>query len=239
MDMKYLHIDKTGESHMEYGRSDLVGVSWYNLLHWDSIRTAYCKHQTVIQSDQERSSTALLRLQSRSGRWFWIHCVLQVKDTSDECQHPIIVCTNQVLSEKEADIMRASSWLYQYSSQTKFTYGVCPSLPLIGPQAQAQQQQQHQQQQQQQQEQQERQRQQQHATNLGYGPETIAVVTAATDYGDGQSPTMTIAYSLPPPPPHELELTVSYQPNHSLDDVQFAPWTKERPLVKQEPVEMI
>ena len=31
---------------MEYSRSELVGVSWYNLLHWDSIRTAYCKHQT-------------------------------------------------------------------------------------------------------------------------------------------------------------------------------------------------
>lgn len=51
----------------------------------------------VIQSDQERSATALLRLQNRSGRWFWVHCVLQVKDTSEECQHPIIVCTNQVL----------------------------------------------------------------------------------------------------------------------------------------------
>ncbi|XP_015589149.1 neuronal PAS domain-containing protein 4 isoform X2 [Cephus cinctus] len=126
MDMKYLHIDKTAESHIEYTRAELVGVSWYNLLHWDCIRTAYCKHQIVIQSDQERSSTALLRLQSRSGRWFWVHCVLQVKDTSEECQHPIIVCTNQVLSDKEAEVMRSSSWLYQYSSQTKFTYGIPP-----------------------------------------------------------------------------------------------------------------
>ncbi|XP_039303162.1 LOW QUALITY PROTEIN: neuronal PAS domain-containing protein 4 [Solenopsis invicta] len=127
MDMKYLHIDKTAESHLEYTRAELINVSWYNLLHWDSIRTAYCKHQTVIQSDQERSTTALLKLQCRSGRWFWVHCVLQVKDTSDECQHPIIVCTNQVLSDKEAEVMRSSSWLYQYSSQTKFTYGLCAS----------------------------------------------------------------------------------------------------------------
>ncbi|XP_029155960.1 single-minded homolog 1-A isoform X4 [Nylanderia fulva] len=126
MDMKYLHIDKTAESHLEYTRAELLNISWYNLLHWDSIRTAYCKHQTVIQSDQERSTTALLKLQSRSGRWFWVHCVLQVKDTSDECQHPIIVCTNQVLTDKEAEVMRSSSWLYQYSSQTKFTYGLCP-----------------------------------------------------------------------------------------------------------------
>ncbi|XP_015109095.1 neuronal PAS domain-containing protein 4 isoform X1 [Diachasma alloeum] len=127
MDMKYLHIDKTAESHLEYSRSELVGVSWYNLLHWDCIRTAYCKHQSVIQSDQDRTSTALLRLQSSSGRWFWIHCVLQVKETSEECQHPIIVCTNQVLSDKEAEVMRSSTWLYNYSSQSKFTYGICPS----------------------------------------------------------------------------------------------------------------
>ncbi|XP_048512001.1 uncharacterized protein LOC105683946 isoform X2 [Athalia rosae] len=131
MDMKYLHIDKTAESHMEYRRSELVGVSWYNLLHWDSIRTAHCKHQTVIQSDQERSSTALLRLQSRSGKWFWVHCVLQVKDTTEECQHPVIVCTNQVLSDSEAEVMRSSTWLYQYASQAKFSYG--PPLDNLQP----------------------------------------------------------------------------------------------------------
>lgn len=36
----------SAESHLEYTRAELVNVSWYNLLHWDSIRTAYCKHQT-------------------------------------------------------------------------------------------------------------------------------------------------------------------------------------------------
>ena len=28
--------------------------------------------------------------------------------------------------------MRASSWLYQYSSQSKFTYGVCSTIPPTG-----------------------------------------------------------------------------------------------------------
>lgn len=37
---------RSAESHLEYTRAELVNVSWYNLLHWDSIRTAYCKHQT-------------------------------------------------------------------------------------------------------------------------------------------------------------------------------------------------
>ncbi|XP_058789953.1 neuronal PAS domain-containing protein 4 [Phymastichus coffea] len=232
MDMKYLHIDKTAESHMEYSRSELVGVSWYNLLHWDSIRTAYCKHQTVIQSDQERSSTALLRIQSRSGRWFWVHCVLQVKDTSEECQHPIIVCTNQVLSEREAEILRASSWLYQYSSQSKFTYGVCPQLQAaaggttattattannttasaVAPIA-AQ-------------------------PSLGYGPEVV-------DYNGRPAATaaalLAIPYGLPPT---ELDIA-TYQASSSShvavvdDNAQLGHWPKDRTtLVKQEPTEV-
>ncbi|KAJ8673396.1 hypothetical protein QAD02_004658 [Eretmocerus hayati] len=227
MDMKYLHIDKTAESHMEYSRSELIGISWYNLLHWDSIRTAYCKHQTVIQSDQERSSTALLRLQSRSGRWFWIHCVLQVKDTSEECQHPIIVCTNQVLSEREAEILRASSWLYQYSSQSKFTYGVCPSLPNSAAPQSAQ-----------------------HEAMLqGYVPPDA-------EYSNGRLSAASLPYGMPAPPSapsghHELDFgsvsnnttptAVPYlQPSHPLEEGQLEPWNsaKDRMLVKQEPTEV-
>ena len=68
----------------------------------------------MIQSDQERSSTALLRIQSRSGKWLWIHCVLQVKDTSEECQHPIIVCTNQVLRYVENNYL--NNFAHEYLS---------------------------------------------------------------------------------------------------------------------------
>lgn len=54
-----------------------------------------------------------------------MHVVLQVKDSSDSSQQPVIVCTNQVLSDKEAAVMRANSWLYQfYSLHSKMHFGL-------------------------------------------------------------------------------------------------------------------
>lgn len=54
-----------------------------------------------------------------------MHCVLQVKDSSESNQQPVIVCTNQVLSESEAVVMRNNSWLYHYYSvQNKLQYGL-------------------------------------------------------------------------------------------------------------------
>lgn len=54
-----------------------------------------------------------------------MHCVLQVKESSENNQQPVIVCTNQVLSDAEAAVMRSNSWLYHYVSvQNKLQYGL-------------------------------------------------------------------------------------------------------------------
>ncbi|XP_063241628.1 PAS domain-containing protein cky-1 [Bacillus rossius redtenbacheri] len=125
MDMKFLHIDKNGEFHLGYPRAELQGASWYHLLHWDSMREAQSKHRLITQSEQDRSCILLLRLQRRTGEWLWAHCVLQVKDNMENSQQPVIVCTNQVLSEREAAVMRANSWLYHYYMvQSKLQYGL-------------------------------------------------------------------------------------------------------------------
>lgn len=67
----------------------------------------------------------MAQFQRRSGDWLWMHCVLQVKESSESNQQPVIVCTNQVLSEAEAAVMRTNSWLYHYYSvQNKLQYGL-------------------------------------------------------------------------------------------------------------------
>nr|CAD7200845.1 unnamed protein product [Timema douglasi] len=111
MDMKFMHIDKNGEFHLGYPRSELQGASWYHLLHWDCMREAQSKHRLITQSEQDRSCILLLRLQRRSGDWLWIHCVLQVKDNMENSQQPVIVCTNQVLSTLEhGEEMETKIW---------------------------------------------------------------------------------------------------------------------------------
>lgn len=83
----------------------------------------------VTQSEQERSCILLAQFQRRSGDWIWMHCVLQVKESSENNQQPVIVCTNQVLSEAEAAVMRTNSWLYHYYSvQNKLQYGLAYDL---------------------------------------------------------------------------------------------------------------
>ncbi|XP_046972029.1 neuronal PAS domain-containing protein 4A-like [Vanessa cardui] len=113
MDMKILHIDTNGEWYLGWKKSELVDISWYQILHWDSLREAQTKHRLITQSDQDKCCILLVKLQQRSGQFLWIHMVLQVKDAADTPRQ-FIVATNQVLSEEEASIMLANSWLYQY-----------------------------------------------------------------------------------------------------------------------------
>lgn len=125
MDMKFVHIDRNGEFHLGFQRSELQGVSWYQLLHWENMREAQNKHRLITQSEQDRSCILLIRMQKRCGNWLWIHCVLQVKDNMENNQTPIIVSTNQVLSEREALLLRSNSWLYNYYMvQNKLQYGL-------------------------------------------------------------------------------------------------------------------
>ncbi|XP_073982530.1 neuronal PAS domain protein dysfusion isoform X2 [Rhodnius prolixus] len=125
MDMKFVHVDRNGEWHLGFPRSELQGASWYQLLHWDSMREAQNKHRLITQSEQDRSCILLIRIQRRNGDWLWIHCVLQVKDNMENSQQPLIVATNQVLSETEAGVMRVNSWLYHYYTvQSKLQYGL-------------------------------------------------------------------------------------------------------------------
>ncbi|XP_066248650.1 PAS domain-containing protein cky-1 isoform X1 [Euwallacea similis] len=125
MDMKFIHLDINGEFYLGYPRSELEGVSWYRLLHWDCIREAQTKHRLITQSEQERSCILLAQIQRHSGEWIWMHCVLQVRESSESNQQPVIVCTNQVLSEAQASVMRSNGWLYHYYAvQNKIHYGL-------------------------------------------------------------------------------------------------------------------
>ncbi|XP_055636672.1 uncharacterized protein LOC129775684 isoform X2 [Toxorhynchites rutilus septentrionalis] len=125
MDMKIVHIDKNGEFHLGYSRSELQGISWYQLLHWESTREAQSKHRLITQSEQDRSCILLVRMQRRQNDFIWVHVVLQVRDGQDSNQQSMIVCTNQVLSDREASVMLTNSWLYHYYTvQSKMQFGI-------------------------------------------------------------------------------------------------------------------
>ncbi|KAH8417015.1 hypothetical protein KR222_001510 [Zaprionus bogoriensis] len=125
MDMKIVHIDKNGEFHLGYDKATLQATSWYNLIHSENLREAQSKHRLITQSEQDRSCILLVRMQRSCGDFTWVHVVLQVRDSPDSTQQPVIVCTNQVLNDREASIMVANSWLYHYYTvQSKIQFGM-------------------------------------------------------------------------------------------------------------------
>jgi len=140
MDLKITQIDANGEHHLGYSKHDLHGVSFYHLVHPDCMREVQSKHRLITQSENDRSCILLLRLQKQDGSWLWVHTVLQVKENLEETTNPVIVCTNQVLAEAEAVVMKANSWLYHYYMvQSRLQYGLAygahppPSLAAYYP----------------------------------------------------------------------------------------------------------
>ncbi|XP_043229741.1 neuronal PAS domain-containing protein 4-like [Amphibalanus amphitrite] len=125
MDMKFMQLDENGEFYLGHRSAEIQGLSWYQLVHWDNMRDVQSKHKLISTSDQDRACILLLRLQGRGGHWLWAHCVLQVKENLESSQHPVIICTCQVLSDEEAAVMRANAWLYHYySMQGKLQYSL-------------------------------------------------------------------------------------------------------------------
>ncbi|KAG9509892.1 Neuronal PAS domain-containing protein 4, partial [Fragariocoptes setiger] len=126
MDMRFIYVDSVGEHHLGASNEELSSASWYALVHDQHLADAQLKHKRITQSEQERSTILLARFVNRQTlNFFWVHVVMQVKESSDGAGQPVIVCTNQVLSEREACVMRANSWLYQfYSLHSKLHYNL-------------------------------------------------------------------------------------------------------------------
>src|SRR5699024_10825568 len=93
----------SGEFHLGYNKSQMKNLSWYDIVHWENLTDAQSKHRlskcelacdarvpgevdnallsippflllfAVTQSEQERSCILLLRLQTSSMNWIWVH----------------------------------------------------------------------------------------------------------------------------------------------------------------------
>lgn len=50
-------------------------------------------------------------MQKRSGEFIWVHVVLQVRDSQDSNQQPVIVCTNQVLRWVRNKKQQKTTWI--------------------------------------------------------------------------------------------------------------------------------
>lgn len=107
LDMKYMSIEDSGEFYLGYHKSELVGTSWYQLVHPDDTQEACRKHSELIQGGLDAPRSLVLRVQTKYGSYIWIHVVMYLGNSvmgplGMECNQQEILCLNHVLNERDA-----------------------------------------------------------------------------------------------------------------------------------------
>ncbi|XP_020381134.2 neuronal PAS domain-containing protein 4, partial [Rhincodon typus] len=87
--------------YLGYQKTELIGTSWYNLLHPHDLSHASAQHYRFLSGGNEARVEMIVRLQSKDGQWIWVYIVVQV-----ECAEVPVLCCNYTVSESEAWCLR-------------------------------------------------------------------------------------------------------------------------------------
>ncbi|NXI36932.1 NPS4B protein, partial [Galbula dea] len=104
LDMTFTDVTESVTYHLGYRREELIGHSWYSLLHPEDADLAAALHRAVGKSLGAGAAavTAVLRVLRRDWTWVWLH-VSARRDAGGQA----ITCTSQCLREEEAAYLRA------------------------------------------------------------------------------------------------------------------------------------
>ncbi|NXL01187.1 NPAS4 protein, partial [Mesembrinibis cayennensis] len=100
LDMTFTDVTESVTYHLGYRREELVGQSWYSLLHPEDADLAAAQHRAVALG--AGAGTAVLRLLRRDRTWAWLR-VSARRDGGGRA----ITCTSRCLREEEAAYLRA------------------------------------------------------------------------------------------------------------------------------------
>ncbi|NXD72642.1 NPAS4 protein, partial [Eolophus roseicapillus] len=104
LDMTFTDATESVTYHLGYHREELMGQSWYSLLHPEDADLAASQHRAVGESlgAGAAADTAVLRVLRRDSTWAWLH-VSARRDGGIRS----ITCTSRCLREEEAAYLRA------------------------------------------------------------------------------------------------------------------------------------
>ncbi|XP_064915076.1 neuronal PAS domain-containing protein 4 isoform X3 [Columba livia] len=102
LDMTFTDVTESVTYHLGYRREELIGQSWYSLLHPEDADLAAAQHRAVARGAGATAGTAVLRVLRRDRTWAW----LRVSARRDSGGHSI-TCTSHCLREEEAAYLRA------------------------------------------------------------------------------------------------------------------------------------
>ncbi|XP_056094766.1 neuronal PAS domain-containing protein 4-like [Rhinichthys klamathensis goyatoka] len=96
-DMSLAHAPYSVVFHLGFSAEELIGRSWYGLLHPDDITLAARCHTTLLREEGDTHTQMLVRLQHRDLSWVWIYACATIGAAKES-----ISCTSHVISEMEA-----------------------------------------------------------------------------------------------------------------------------------------
>ncbi|XP_051508313.1 neuronal PAS domain-containing protein 4-like [Myxocyprinus asiaticus] len=100
-DMSFTNAPYCIVFHLGFSTEDLIGQSWYRLLHPDDLTVSASCHKCLLEDDGVSEVQLVVRLQCKDLSWLWIYTRATV-DTDKQ----LITCTNLVISETEAVYLR-------------------------------------------------------------------------------------------------------------------------------------
>ncbi|XP_051900906.1 neuronal PAS domain-containing protein 4-like [Pristis pectinata] len=121
-DMMFVEVSDSVAYHLGYQDSELVGKSWYSLVHPQDLSHASTHHYRLVSGRSESRVEMAVRLQSKDGPWVWVYLVAQL-----ECAEVPVLCHNYTISENEAWCLRQQLSEEELDSQM-FPYAL-PALP--------------------------------------------------------------------------------------------------------------
>ncbi|XP_061079519.1 neuronal PAS domain-containing protein 4-like [Conger conger] len=100
LDMAVAHACESTPFYLGYSSEDMIGRSWYNLLHPADLNLGIEAHKVLLQVDDGTPVEMVLRLQCRDLSWKRLY-VRAAKDSGKQT----VICTNHIISETEAEFL--------------------------------------------------------------------------------------------------------------------------------------
>ncbi|XP_060781035.1 neuronal PAS domain-containing protein 4-like isoform X2 [Neoarius graeffei] len=90
LDMRFTHTHNSVVLHLGYEVEELIGQSWYSIIHPDDLILSARGHKQLMHSEQV---DLVLRVQDKQLNWVWLY-IIATKCT----QSHMITCTNYIIS---------------------------------------------------------------------------------------------------------------------------------------------
>ncbi|KAG7462827.1 hypothetical protein MATL_G00188870 [Megalops atlanticus] len=127
-DMTFAQVSDSVLFHLGYSAEEMIGRSWYSLLHPDDLSLSASGHRSLQKSDEDTLVEMVLRLQCKDLSWAWLY-IRAARDSGKQT----VSCTNYIISATEATFLKQKIYNDAQSAlrplQQKFSQHLVSNTP--------------------------------------------------------------------------------------------------------------